>query len=150
MGVIVPSNTGIIKLDGRTIRNKPIDAVTIALWANFTTVQGTHTLFETIGGHSMHTMNQYELSVNDGAVLWRHRNDYNQIVFEVQTGALILPGEHFSAVVSLSHLDLDSLRSSLLERLTIYQGRSKLYNWGGGVFIYSCSQTIKTVDFKGN
>ena len=93
MGIMVPSNTGIIKLDGSTIRNKPTDAVTIALWANFTTVQGTHMLFETIGGHSLHTKNQYELSVNDGAVLWRHRNGFDQIVFIVQTGALILPGK---------------------------------------------------------
>jgi hypothetical protein len=33
------------------------------------------------------------------------------------------------------------------------QWRSKLDNWGGGgggIFIYSCSQTLKTIDFKGN
>ena len=29
------------------------------------------------------------------------------------------------------------------------QGRRKIDNWGGGViFIYSCSQTVKTIDFK--
>ena len=27
---------------------------------------------------------------------------------------------------------------------------SKLDNSGGGIFIYSCSQTIKTIDFKRN
>ncbi|XP_028410253.1 uncharacterized protein LOC114532854 [Dendronephthya gigantea] len=102
MGLKVPSNTGIIKLDGKTIRNKPTDAVTIALWANFTTVEGRHTLFETIGGHSMHSKNQYELSVNDGSVLWRHRNEYDQIVFEVKSGAMILPRNwvHFAATYS--------------------------------------------------
>ena len=31
------------------------------------------------------------------------------------------------------------------------QWRSKLDNWGaGGIFIYSCSQTLKTIDFKIN
>ena len=99
MGLKVPSNTGIIKLDGKTIRNKPTDAVTIALWANFTTVEGTHTLFETIGGHSLHTKNQYVLSVNDGAVLWRHRNEYGQRVFEIQTGTLILPSKYLLVVL---------------------------------------------------
>jgi hypothetical protein len=99
MGLKIPSNTGIIKLDGNTIRNKPTDAVTIALWANFTTVEGTHTLFETIGGHSLHTKNQYVLSVNDGSVLWRHRNEYGQLVFEVQTGTLILPSKYLLVVL---------------------------------------------------
>ena len=103
MGIKVPSNTGIIKLDGKTIRNKPTDAVTIALWANFTTVQGTHRLFETIGGHSLHTKNQYELSVNSGALLWRHRNEYNQIVFEVKTGTVILPGKY---IINFLFLDV--------------------------------------------
>ena len=28
------------------------------------------------------------------------------------------------------------------------QGRRKIDNWGGGTFIYSCSQTVKTIDFK--
>ena len=29
------------------------------------------------------------------------------------------------------------------------QGRRKIDNWGGGgIFIYSCSQTVKTIDFK--
>ena len=30
------------------------------------------------------------------------------------------------------------------------QGRSKIDNWGGLIFIYLCSQTIKTIDFKRN
>ena len=29
-----------------------------------------------------------------------------------------------------------------------YQGRRKIDNWGGPIFIYSCSQTVKTIDFK--
>ena len=28
------------------------------------------------------------------------------------------------------------------------QGRRKIDNWGGGIFIYSCSHTVKTIDFK--
>ena len=28
------------------------------------------------------------------------------------------------------------------------QGRRKIDKWGGGIFIYSCSQTVKTIDFK--
>lgn len=93
MGIMVPSNNGEIKLDGKTIRNKPTDAVTIALWVNLTTIEGTHTLFETVGGHSLHTKNQYDLSIADGAVLWMHRNEYDQIVFKVETSSLVMAGE---------------------------------------------------------
>ena len=34
--------------------------------------------------------------------------------------------------------------------LTRVQGRRKIDNWGGGgaIFIYSRSQTVKTIDFK--
>ena len=29
------------------------------------------------------------------------------------------------------------------------KGRRKIDNWGGGhIFIYSCSQTVKTIDFQ--
>ena len=35
--------------------------------------------------------------------------------------------------------------------LILMQGRSSIIGGGGGViFIYMCSQTIKTIDFKGN
>ena len=94
MGIMVPSNNGEIKLDGKTIRNKPTDAVTVALWVNLTTVEGRHSLFETVGGHSLHTKNQYDLSITDGAVRWMHRNEYDQIVFQVDTGPLILAGKY--------------------------------------------------------
>ena len=94
MGIMVPSNNGEIKLDGKTIRNKPTDAVTVALWVNLTTVEGRHSLFETVGGHSLHTKNQYDLSITDGAVRWMHRNEYDQIVFQVDTGPLILAGTY--------------------------------------------------------
>lgn len=97
---MVPGNVGIIQLDGKTFRNKPTDAITVALWANFTSVKGKHTLFETIGGRSMHTKNQYELSVNDGAVLWEHRNEFDLIVFEVKTEPLILPGRSLVCFLS--------------------------------------------------
>jgi hypothetical protein len=50
----------------------------------------------------LHTKNQYVLSVNVGAVLWRHRNEYGQIVFEVQTGTLILPSKCLLVILSVS------------------------------------------------
>ncbi|XP_046845785.1 uncharacterized protein LOC124439570 [Xenia sp. Carnegie-2017] len=132
MGLMVPGNVGIIQLDGKTFRNKPTDAITIALWANFTSVKGKHTLFETIGGRSMHTKNQYELSVNDGAVLWEHRNEFDLIVFEVKTEPLILPGTwaHFVATYSAA----TSKANIYVNGATVKQGDGTGYlsdDWDG-------------------
>ena len=50
----------------------------------------------------------------------------------------------FSSVVEYGLLSMDM-------KYFFVQGRSKLYNWGGGViFIYTCSHTLKTIDFKRN
>ena len=37
-----------------------------------------------------------------------------------------------------------------MEKGSKCQWRSKLDNWGGPIFIYSSSQTMKTIDFKRN
>ena len=38
---------------------------------------------------------------------------------------------------------------SVVFAVKLAQGRRKIDNWGGGgIFIYSCSQTVKTIDFE--
>ena len=89
-GALVSGSAGEIKLDGSTFRNKPIDAVTIALWVNVSSVKGVHYLFDTIGGHSQHKHDQYQLAVKDGAVSWTHHNEYDQKIFAIETDPLII------------------------------------------------------------
>jgi len=40
----------------------------------------------------MHTHDQYDLSVHDGALHWTHRNEYNQEIFNVHTEPIIVRG----------------------------------------------------------
>ena len=38
----------------------------------------------------------------------------------------------------------------MLQEAVHMQRLWKIDNWGGHIFIYSCSQTVKTIDFKRN
>ena len=88
-GVQISAGQADIKLDGKTFRNKPIDAVTIALWINVTSVKGAHYLFDTIGGHSAHKHDQYLLAINNGAVTWSHNDQNDRQLFKVTTDPIV-------------------------------------------------------------
>ena len=79
-------------MHGQYFRNKPTDSVSIVMWIKLDDNSGTHQLFQTIGGHSMHTRKQYDLRVNDGALYWVHHNEYNQEIFNVKTLPIIVEG----------------------------------------------------------
>ena len=64
----------------------------------------------------------------------------------VLTGRFI--NEHNDLVIQIYDLKL-TLILYLVMRTTAQWG-SKLDNWGGGIFIYSSLQTMKTIDFKQN
>ncbi len=82
-----------INVYGASFRNKPTDAITIVLWVKLDDNTGTHQLFQTIGGHSMHTRKQFDLRVTDGELHWIHRNEYNQDIFKVKTVPIVVKGE---------------------------------------------------------
>ncbi|XP_048578921.1 uncharacterized protein LOC5512916 [Nematostella vectensis] len=88
-GVQITGPMNDLKLDGRTFRNKPVDAVTVALWVNVSSIAGKHFLFVTIGGHSQHKHDQYEFSLVEGAVRWIHKNEYEKTIFSVLTDPII-------------------------------------------------------------
>ncbi|XP_012555797.1 uncharacterized protein LOC100204986 isoform X1 [Hydra vulgaris] len=85
--------TSEISLRGSRFHNKPTDACTIALWVKLEDETGKHRLFYTTGGHSMHTHEQYELSVQEGAIYWIHHNEYDQKIFFVKTEPVVVKNE---------------------------------------------------------
>eukprot|EP00794_Sanderia_malayensis_P012811 gene12811-14124_t len=89
-----------VNVDGSSFRNKPTDAVTIVLWIKLDDNTGNHQLFQTIGGHSMHTRKQYDLRVNDGALYWIHHNEYNQEIFNVKTVPIVVKDSWTNIAVS--------------------------------------------------
>lgn len=100
---MISGGKGEITLDGPTFRNKPIDAVTIALWINVSSVKGVHYLFDTIGGHSQHKHDQYQLTLKDGAVCWVHHNEYDKQIFDIQTDPLVVESKLSSPIVYHFH-----------------------------------------------
>eukprot|EP00794_Sanderia_malayensis_P012969 gene12969-14302_t len=61
---------------------KPKVAVTVAAWVYLIKIEGSHSIFHTIG--STHTMGQYHFEVNFGNVRWFHRNESQNTVFEAE------------------------------------------------------------------
>lgn len=94
-GVQLSAGQADIKLDGKTFRNKPIDAVTLALWFNATSVKGKHYLFDTIGGHSAHKHDQYLLIMNNGAISWSHNDQNDRQLFKVTTDPIVTESKCF-------------------------------------------------------
>ena len=56
-------------------------------------------MLDFIGGHSMHTHEQYDLSVHDGAIHWIHRNEYDQQIFNVRTEPIVVKGIILSTII---------------------------------------------------
>ncbi|XP_068742646.1 uncharacterized protein [Montipora capricornis] len=102
-GVQISAGQADIKLDGKTFRNKPIDAVTIALWITMTSVKGHHYLFDTIGGHSAHKHDQYLLVMTNGAVSWSHNDQNDKQLFKVTTDPIVTENQwaHIAATYSI-------------------------------------------------
>ena len=67
-------------------QEKPRQAVSIAAWIKLDTNKGYHSIFDTVGGHSVHKNGQYHFEVQDGSVRWFHRNESGVEIFSVETG----------------------------------------------------------------
>ena len=90
-GAAIKLNGGDVLLDGEHFREKPREAVTIALWVKLWRTGGVHSMFDTIGGHSIHSKGQYHFEVYNGRVRWFHRNEYAKEVFHVRTSPILQP-----------------------------------------------------------
>ena len=91
LGAAIKLNGGEVLLDGEHFRDKPQEAITIALWVNLWRTAGPNSIFETTGGHSIHHKKQYDFAVLNGHVVWLHRNEYNEEIFSVKTLRALLP-----------------------------------------------------------
>ncbi|XP_015756852.1 PREDICTED: uncharacterized protein LOC107336293, partial [Acropora digitifera] len=91
LGAAIKLNGGEVLLDGEHFREKPQEAITIALWVNLWRTAGPNSIFETTGGHSIHHKRQYDFAVLNGHVVWLHRNEYNEEIFSVKTLRALLP-----------------------------------------------------------
>ena len=90
-GAAIKLNGGDVLLDGEHFREKPREAVTIALWVKLWRTGGVHSIFDTIGGHSIHNKGQYHFEVYSGRLRWFHRNEYSKEVFNVRTSPVLQP-----------------------------------------------------------
>ncbi|EDO39745.1 predicted protein [Nematostella vectensis] len=70
---------GDILFHGDTFQGKPYVAATIAAWVKLKEVEGSHSIFDTIG--ISHQCGQFHFEVNNGAVRWFHRNETQQTIF---------------------------------------------------------------------
>ena len=57
-----------------------------------------HSLFDTIGGHSIHRKGQYHFEVYNGRIRWFHRNEYAKEVFNVRTSPILQPNVWYHVV----------------------------------------------------
>lgn len=97
-GFDVRLNGGDVLLDGEHFREKPREAVSIALWVKLWRTGGVHSMFDTIGGHSIHRKGQYHFEVYNGRLRWFHRNEYAKEVFNVRTSPLLQPNLWYHVV----------------------------------------------------
>lgn len=86
----VDLNGGDILLDGVIFNKKPRYAITIAVWVKMYSVEGSNSIFDTIGGlNSTHDNGQYHFEIVDGSVRWFHRNERNEVIFNVTSETVV-------------------------------------------------------------
>ncbi|XP_068704874.1 uncharacterized protein [Montipora foliosa] len=90
-GAAIKLNGGDVLLDGEHFREKPQEAITIALWVNLWRTDGEQSIFDTIGGHSINRNRQYHFEVLNGHLRWLHRNEYAEEIFHVKTLKTLQP-----------------------------------------------------------
>ncbi|XP_022798423.1 uncharacterized protein LOC111336565 isoform X1 [Stylophora pistillata] len=83
------NNGSEILLDGKKLKMKPRQAVSIAAWIKLDSNKGYHSIFDTVGGHSMHQKGQYHFEIQDGSLRWFHRNETGVTIFSVETDPII-------------------------------------------------------------
>lgn len=82
---------------------KPRQAVSIAAWIKLDSNKGYHSIFDTVGGHSMHQQGQYHFEIQDGSVRWFHRNETGIKIFSVETGMSAIDNSNESSRSALCY-----------------------------------------------
>lgn len=70
---------GDILFHGDTFQAKPREGVTVAAFINLKDIEGSRSVFDTIG--ISHQCGQFHFEVNYGSVRWFHRNETQHIIF---------------------------------------------------------------------
>ena len=70
---------GDILFHGDTFQGKPREGITVAAFINLKDIEGSRSVFDTIG--ISHQCGQFHFEVNYGSVRWFHRNETQHIIF---------------------------------------------------------------------
>jgi hypothetical protein len=82
---------GSITVDGSRFHPKPTQAVTVALWVKFSTVEGEQTLFTTSRQGSYKS--NYYLASKSGKITWCHKNEQGENLFEITSERAVVAGQ---------------------------------------------------------
>ncbi|XP_048590274.1 uncharacterized protein LOC5501396 [Nematostella vectensis] len=123
---------GDIVLHGKHFRRKPRDAVSMAVWVKMAVTQGTHSIFDTIGGsRSIHKKGQYHFEVSNGRVRWFHRDEYSRPIFAVQSDPFIDADEWYHVAATYDSRDRFAKIYINGELKGVTRGKGKLsQDWG--------------------
>jgi hypothetical protein len=72
----------------KAFHNIPREAITVALWVKFETVNNLYNLFTTEGNGA-----KYTFQVTDGKVHWSHLNDNGHVIFALETQPIVNLGD---------------------------------------------------------
>ena len=117
---------GDVSLDGGHFLQKPLEAITICLWIRLRRTEGIHSMFNTIGGHSLHHKGQYHFEIFDGRIRWFHRDEFAQQVFSVRTAWPLIGSSTWYHVVGTYDSRTHSAR-------VFVNGDQVAENYGAGV-----------------
>lgn len=87
-GSAIDIRGGSLLFDGKTFKNRPREAVTIALWLKPESISTTYVLFGTEGGGA-----KYDLRLANGMIHWSHEDDLDQVTFSMDTKPFVNAGE---------------------------------------------------------
>ncbi|XP_027056102.1 uncharacterized protein [Pocillopora verrucosa] len=87
---------GDILFHGDTFQAKPREGVTVAAFINLKDIEGSRSVFDTIG--ISHQCGQFHFEVNYGSVRWFHRNETQHIIFSVTAEGKQVPKDQWTHI----------------------------------------------------
>ncbi|CAB4026763.1 Hypothetical predicted protein, partial [Paramuricea clavata] len=129
---------GSITVDGSRFHPKPTQAVTVALWVKFSTVEGEQTLFTTSRQGSYKS--NYYLASKSGKITWCHKNEQDENLFEITSERAVVAGQwaHVAATYDSSKGEAVVFVNS--KEIKKVKAKGKLtQDWTGRTEIGSCN-----------
>lgn len=83
-GSAIDMRSGSLLFNGKTFKNRPREAVTIALWVKPESMSSSYVLFGTEGVGA-----KYDLRLANGMIHWSHVDDLGQVTFSMDTRPLV-------------------------------------------------------------